>query len=249
MDYNEKIRSIEDLLAGELTTTVATELRREIDQDAELQRLLANEEELVAGIRYASRNELRAQLQEWEAQLPPIEIEVDDSPRSTGYNWKPLLVAASVSIIIALYFVFNAVTSPGVDELYQEYYEPYTGYLPVTTRGEAEDELTPLQKAVAAYEREDYKGAASQLETVETGESRDFYLAQSYMALEQAEKAIPLLEQLRDTDAQPGSSIDWYLALAYLKTEQLKEARSILEELSSSDNSYSEKASELLEDI
>lgn len=246
MEEQDKIKAIEDLLGGELGQEEQAKLRLELDKDPEMQKLLANEEELVAGIKQWSRNELRAKLRELESRMEPIDV--NEAPKTSKNNWRPLLVAASVTIMVGLYFVFNSI-NPSTDALYNQYYEPYQSYAPVIKRGGEAAGEDQMNEALKAYESGEYDKAAEQLEALSPGDDRDFYLAHSYMALDEHEKALPLLEQLAETGTEPKSTVSWYLALAYLKNGSTDEASILLTELANYDNTYQKRAGELLKDL
>ncbi len=247
MEEMDKIKAIEDLFGGELTVAEEQKLRHEIELDPSLRELFAQEEELVAGIKYWSRKELKQKLQEIESRLEPLKTTENETVKKKSTNWRPLLAAASVSILIALYFVFNGLsTSP--DKLYEQYYEPYQAYSSVIKRG-GEVETDRMSNAMLAYESKDYKKAATELEAIAPGEERDFYLAHSYMASGEHAKALPLLEQLAETGAEPKSTVNWYLALAYLKSKNVTAATEILNRLAGYDNTYQKRSAELLKDL
>ncbi len=247
MEEMDKIKAIEDLFGGELSLAEQNKLRQEIDMNPSLKELFNQEEELVAGIKHWSRKELKQKLREIEARLEPIKTAENETVKKKPTNWRPLLAAASVSILIALYFVFNGLsTSP--DKLYEQYYEPYQAYAPVIKRGGKMD-TDPMTNAMMAYESKDFKKATAELEDIAPGEERDFYLAHSYMASGEHAKALPLLEQLAETGAEPKSTVNWYLALAYLKSKNIPAATEILNRLAGYDNTYQKRSTELLKDL
>ena len=252
MEQNERVKALEDLLAGDLSPADEKEIRRQIEEDPALQRLLKNEQDILAGIRHWSRKQLRNELKELEARLEPINVDEEvaftDEGQRAKFPWKPLLAAAGIVLVVALYFVFNTLGKPSTEELYNEFYEPYSAYAPVTMRGE-EGIDTPMKEAMLAYENGDYAVAAEKLETLPPSVDRDFYLAHSYLSAGEQQKAVPLLEQLAETGAEPTSTINWYLALAYLKDGHTAESREILERLTVHDNSYQLKARQLLKDL
>ncbi len=248
MEDYDKIKAIEDLLAGDLSPEQERKLREELASDDALQVIARQEQDLVDGIKHWSKEQLRNQLRELEKGLEPVDQTTDSDKKEGGFNWKPLLAAASIVLIVALYFVINTLGSPSHEELFQNYYEPYTTYAPVTMRGDGGD-ITPMEQALGAYEAGNYDRAAEQLEALAPGEQRDFYLAHSYMALGEESRATPLLEQLAETSAEPASTINWYLALAYLKSDNTEQSREILHNLASYDNSYKAKARQLLKDM
>ncbi len=71
------------------------------------------------------------------------------------------------------------------------------------------------------------------------------YLAISHLAINQAEQAIPLLEQLSKQNFPQQATARWYLALSYLKTAQTERATPILQSLDQS--KYSQQAKDILD--
>jgi hypothetical protein len=113
-----------------------------------------------------------------------------------------------------------------------------------------EDREGPLEDAFAYYESKEYKEAAVAFEpadlNTETREPNEehttfyarYYKALSYMANNNADKAIPELEKAinESTDSLAGIKAQWYLSLAYLKAGNLKKTEALLREII--DNSY-----------
>lgn len=246
MEEMDKVQTIEDLLAGELSANEQAILREEIAKDPALQALLKDEETLVEGIRQWSRNELKKKLQALDKEMEQTPKSQENTTATKSTNWKPLLAAAGISILLTLYFIFGGGATS--DELFQKYYEPYQAYASVISRG-VETEADRLTVAMKAYENGEYTKAIQQFETIAAGEQRDFYLAQSYLAVGEHFKALPLLEQLSETGAEPKSSINWYLALSYLKGENISYATEVLQRLATYDNSYQMRAKELLKEL
>jgi tetratricopeptide (TPR) repeat protein len=128
-----------------------------------------------------------------------------------------------------------------------------------------EDKEGPLEDAFAYYESKEYKEAAAAFEkadlntaTREPEEERTvfyayYYKALSYMANNNAGKAIPELNKAMQVSTDNLSAIKtkWYLSLAYLQTGNLKKTASLLVEIAGNryETAYKAKAAALLKDL
>lgn len=166
-----------------------------------------------------------------KTKLQGFENEIKDSGKKP--NFKEWLVAASILFIVGLgltvYFTQNQESST---VLYASYFEPYKNVIAPITRGEKEE--SQQQTAFMAYEKKEYSQAASAFQSLYSTTQKGFYLlyeANAYMALNQTDKAILLLEKhlaMQDPFVQ---KTRWYLALAYLKEESTPKAIPLLKKL------------------
>ncbi len=241
MEEQEVLKKIEDFVGGELNQEEEFQLMSILNNNPKYMDLLNDEKDLAEGIKQWSKKELKERLQSIEATLNPIQLESRRSYKT------PLLAAASVSILIALYFVFNTIT-PNSQDLFNTYYEPYQPYAPVTMRGEVSD-LDSFDKAQFLYESGEFEKALPLYLNSEPSDERDFFIAQTQLALNNVDDAIGILENLHKTGAHPKTTITWFLALSYVKTENFDASKTLLQELSTTDNAYQEKAKELLKSL
>jgi len=97
-------------------------------------------------------------------------------------------------------------------------------------------EPTAFERAMVAYEKNDFATAAEQLESVTRLEPDHaeafFYRGVSLLLLDKSQDAIaPLKEAIQLSAGPQHESGHYYLALAYLKTNQLREAVAELDEV------------------
>ncbi|GAA0872897.1 hypothetical protein GCM10009117_20440 [Gangjinia marincola] len=226
-----------------------------VEEQAEFDALLKNDTAFSKEVDF--RNDVKQAInlnkrEEQKALLQGFEEELNNATTSQQSTTPKIwLVAASIVALIAV-GIYGALqfSSQSPDELYLAYYEPYENVVKPIERGEvSEDAVT---KAFAAYEMENYQFAIKQFDSLYTITNEGYYLlyqANAYMALDQYDQAIPLLEKhiaLKD-DFQPKSL--WYLGLSYLKTERADMAKPLFELLVSNNGYKAAKSKEILEEL
>ncbi|MBA7532898.1 hypothetical protein ES705_25128 [subsurface metagenome] len=113
--------------------------------------------------------------------------------------------------------------------------------------------MTDEELAYYYYENEQYDRALELFkelkEKTENSESILFYLANIYMATGNYEEAIENFTNLLNNSVVFENQTRWYLSLCYLSKENFTAAQQQLEEITESENSYKERAEELLSKI
>ncbi len=240
---------IEDYLAGELHDEQLKQVEQRLEQDAGFRQLVRQEEELVEGIRTASRKELHLKLQALEERLPEVHhpSKVVALRRPAVY-W---IAAASIGLILALFVLWPSHKADPY-ALYTAYYEPYPNFSPVAVRGEGQPELSLKEQGMLAYDERNYTVAIEKLSAAyaesqapETG----FYLAQSYLGMSQTQKALPLFEQLSARQSDLQEMINWYRSLSWLYEGEVEKARQGLQKISSEKSFKFKEAEELLKQL
>ena len=159
-------------------------------------------------------------------------------------------IAASIALVMgATYFVlFSGQTDP--QQLYAQYYKPYPNIVAPAQRS---DSNTP-NPGLALYEAGNYTEALKVFNQ-QMAEGNDeaymlFYAGVAALNTNEESDAIAYFEkvihQQNETFANPAQ---WYLGLTHLKLGQNKEAVRIFEEIKASGNDYSQRASEILENL
>ncbi|MGY3791631.1 hypothetical protein [Aquimarina sp. 433] len=175
------------------------------------------------------RDDLRKQMANFEAKIAANETKVVPL-----FNYKKLLVAASILLIISL-GVISLLDPFGVstNDLYASNFEPYKNVVTPIVRGTADDNEEIA--AFSSYENKEYAVSAEQFGKLYEITQKPYFLlyqANALLAIDQTKEAIPLLEQhiaLKDELIERGK---WYLSLAYLKENQKEKAIQLLEDLS-----------------
>jgi hypothetical protein len=187
------------------------------------------------------------QLRALEATLPEIE-RITQSGKQIFLQrfWKPLAVAASISIIVVTFIFLTRPEDPA--ELYASYFEPYPNIFEPIVRGD-NDVVNKRSTAFQAYESENYVQAASLFSELLKEKKEPgilLLLGNANLMLNNTKEArnnfITLINDFEEYDLQG----KWYLGLSYLKEGDVKSAQLIMRELSNSEYSYAGKAKELL---
>lgn len=219
---------IEQYLGGELSGSEkeAFEQRLKDDPDFALETSLHRQlHERLAGEKI---HELRAVLKE-------VDNEWEDTTRVRKLfpaRWM-YVAAAVVLVLIASVLYFNRSRPAVPEELFAQNFEPYQMVLNQRSSRENED---LLNAAINAYERGDFEQAVEKftaLSSVDSlGMAPEFYTAISWLALQQADKAIAPLESIAgQNQSLLSEQARWYLAMAYLSGGNKNSARKVLAEI------------------
>ena len=180
--------------------------------------------------------------------LRSLEDSLSESNQSSkGFNWR---IAASVAVLIGLvssFFLFNQ--TPSSEQLYDDYFTPYSNVVAPVVRDQIS--LSKKASAFAAYEKGDYKQAIKELSLLTVQDSlevstRDFFMANAHLQLNQFEEAKKLLQQVVDQNKEWKDESIWYLALISLKMNNLDTSVSYLKELQQNSNVFKSKVDSLL---
>lgn len=158
------------------------------------------------------------------------------------------LVAASFMVLVVVGSLLY--TKSASNTLFAENFQPYANVIQPVVRGNnAEDIKT---KAFLAYENEEFELAESHFTTLLNTTSDAyvlFYLANTKLALDKANEAIPLLNSYLSTGENLGSQAQWYLALAHLHLENELQAKLELQKIVKFEGYSMEEATLLLEKL
>ena|SRR5688572_8541647 len=240
------IELIQSYLERSLSDIEKEKLEKRLKEEPLLKTMYLEQQQLISGIRYAHLQHKLEQLRALEATLPKIEQGTEKGNQIFLQRyWKPLAVAASISIIVVTFIFLNRADDPA--ELYASYFEPYPNIFEPITRGE--NEVSKRSTAFQAYESGDYVQAAtlfSELLKEKKEPGMLLLLGNTNLILNNTKEArnnfITLINDFDEYDIQG----KWYLGLSYLKEGDVKSAQLIMRELSNSEYSYAGKAKELL---
>lgn len=227
------IEQLEQYLDRQLPEAQVQQLELDLQQDAELQKLLNSlqlirETVRIKGIsdqirqihtQYKAENEVESP--EEEEQENGRETLVKPMPIRRSYTWG-LRIAASLLVGVMTYQGYELASLTG-NQYYENKFIPYQ--LPVT-RGQA----VTADRLDALYASGDYAATARQFSTLAVKKPGDYFLAG--MASLQEKKfaqAISLFSMLRHSNAQHSEryfvqETDYYLALAYVGANRIEEA-------------------------
>ena len=180
------------------------------------------------------------------AERPETAVDKEKIAKKT-FSIRPiyyLLSAAAAVALILLWLNFN-------DTLFEA--DPASRYFTHLSRDNAN--LSPeIENGEDAYDQKKYKRAYTLLleEVAEGSDSLNLiYASVAAIGSQQAEKAIPILAPLVNTESWRlyQSEIQWYLALAYLQEGEKEKAKEILQIMIDLKGEYSKNAQELMEQI
>lgn len=194
-------------------------------------------------IKAVERDKLIAELKTMETTL--------HSEKNVTPRFKYWMSAAAV-ILIAVFGIYFMTHKKSIDtnSLYSTHFTMYKNTIePIIRNGNIET-LSPRKKAFAYYELEKYTQALTSFETLIKTDTLhksiiDFYRANIYLKQNNPKKALSLLLEITDSNAEWKDQILWYTGLAYLKMDNVNNAKKSFELLERS--SYKEEeVSEIL---
>lgn len=179
-----------------------------------------------------------------------------DRGSRTGSARQFLLVASAVTFIMlasiaAFYFLANSPVVPS--EMADTHFEAYS--MGSTLPGTSTSTLSPEETAAwEAYASKEYATAATAMAGLlaagtDTPKLR-FFLANAYVASNQAALAEPLLLDLRSSGGHAyAEAADWYLAMAFLAQSKEADAKRVLLNIAISEGEYSGQAEALYDEL
>lgn len=247
MERPDELQDIIDhYLLGRLTPAEQEVLNAALANDPSLAAELALETEAVKAIDAFGDQQLKASLQQVEAQLvataaagrPLAAAPVDQPIAKTAkvipfYRKNVLAVAAAILLLLAAgWFILRSGGSEfNAPAAYAANFEPYRNIAVQLTRGA--ETPTPEELAYTAYENGKWAAAEQLIDELPASEVNSFYLAQTYLKQGKFSEAVALLEILRKNDGFAlHYATEWYLAMAYLGQGETTKALPLLKQIS-----------------
>lgn len=173
-----------------------------------------------------------------------------------------LRIAAGIAIFITAY-LFLQKKETNLDEVYSNYFKQENSYLPTAVEKLEQYSMVDLNAGsrdsllagLKFYEKLQFDQATKILSSYSNQYPEEytsrFYLALSYMHLDQFDLAEQHLALLKDIDQiQFAQDIKWYYILCLLKSEHGREkAKELLEKLKSEPGKYHKQAAEVFQII
>ncbi|MEM7371025.1 MAG: hypothetical protein AAF587_20590 [Bacteroidota bacterium] len=165
---------------------------------------------------------------------------------SSSHSYQRIAIAASLALLLCTTMVYFSVQSRFSNKaLFHTFFDPYpvlNGHI----RGSQDSSNAEYQIAINAYANQDYQTSVDLLSRVKDQYNVvnvDIYLANAFLALGEAEKAVEILTTQRNL-ATYRPDLEWYLSLAYLQLGQSDSATKVLSILKtkSLDSFYRDKA-------
>ena len=257
MGLTEKdIRLIEQYCWDQLSEAERSQVLQRSADEPEFARELQLQQRLMAVVSQQQEQSLRTLMQE-EETLYKKNPEKTFKPFSFGQKVRtlwPYAAAASIALMLALWWALRP-PRPGINEqLFMAHYEPYRNLIQPVDRSSPPTDL--MGQGLAAYEQQDFQQAVetfTQILENDLDSNKDlfFYRANAYLGLENTSPARQdLTPFLNDSLHRFHAPSLWYYALSFLQEGNLEEARKQLEIIAADPSHYKqEKATALLEEL
>ncbi len=182
----------------------------------------------ISALKSANNVQKNAYLHQVDANMPPI-------PPLPFWQKRSSVVGAALVSVIALFWFFFPITMPHEDTIMDTYFKPFPN---ITATMGAEDIGKKMQDAIDAYNKQDFKKAATLYAPVfeNTKDSIHlFYQAVSLLGSGQLQAAQPIFEQIQYSNTLPAETAQWYLALIYTETQQKEKALFMLQKFANTE--------------
>jgi tetratricopeptide (TPR) repeat protein len=236
----------EELLYHYFSNGLTTEQEKQFDEllenDIEFKKRFEFEQNLKHVIKKEKHVQLKALLNDVEDNLK----QQNNSSKITFFNWK---IAASIVVLLGLgWFGYNSFFSIDFDDLYSSNFQEYPNTVYTITR--SGDENTLEREAFVAYETQNYQIAIDKFNAINESDKKDyfdFYIAQSYLKLDNIQNAKDLFKEVIVSNTQFVAEAHWYLALISIKEKDNANASMYLKKLISKYDYNKDKAIVLLD--
>ncbi|MCB0507477.1 MAG: tetratricopeptide repeat protein [Chitinophagales bacterium] len=243
MDNNK----IKQYLSNQLSQEERIAFEKEMENDFFLQ-------ESMDGFK-AIQNEFTVdEIEKLEQELHQLIDKKTSQQKTKNGNFNNFLkfcVAACIVGIVVLLgnAIYKNANTLNTDKIFATYYKPLT-HPDGTVRGE--NDISDEQKAIEAYEKEDYFAAVNLYQSLVSNNPENaknkLFLGISLLATNQETKAIEVFNSITNAETYQ-TDIYWYRALANIKNKDISAAEMDLQKLANSENFYQKNAQEILEKI
>jgi len=171
--------------------------------------------------------------------------------KKNSQNFQGIAIAASLVIILALYFFLVFQVKPDGEKLFIKYFEPYPDVISMKGDVSPEDEL--FKSGMYYYDLKKYDTAIiifnAILKEDSTNETVNFYTGIAYLGLGKSKKATGIFLDMDKNEGIFNQQVKWYFSLSLIVQHDFKGAIPFLEDLKKENGYYSEKARNLLSKI
>lgn len=243
----DKEQLLYNYFANQLTPEQEKMFGQLLETDSEFKEQFDFENDLKQVIRNEEAQDLKSKLVRFEK-----EVQKERPADKPIWGYRKWALAASIALVIGLGWIgYNAFSGPDYGGLYEDNFQEYPNTVYAITRGEqTEDSLK--RKAFVAYETDNTSEAISlftELKQTKNTETVNFYLAQSYLKVNEAKRAIDLFDQVIDFNGEFLPQALWYRSLCYLKLKEREKAMESLETLVEDGRYKKPEAMELLDEL
>ncbi|XOV69096.1 MAG: hypothetical protein ACFHU9_07900 [Fluviicola sp.] len=233
MNFSEEhIAVFSSYLNGEMSASEKIVFEKQLGEDPVFRQSFEDFKQFENAIRDSETLETYDQVRLWEK-----EQQRKKNPAKIRRLW---VAAASIAaVLIVAMFIWRPDTQPAQNELVSEYFQPYDNV--ITVRGKKE----VLDKALLAYDRENYQEALQLFEEYPDDSVAVFYAAESLMALKKYDASIAKFDQVLSHNNVFREVAMYHKALALLGAGEKEKAAVQLKSIPK-DSFYFEKTRALL---
>ncbi|BDX37046.1 hypothetical protein CYCD_04010 [Tenuifilaceae bacterium CYCD] len=175
-------------------------------------------------------------------------------PKITWYkNSAVKIVSIAAAASLVLIFVVRSLLIPSNPEnLYETNYKPYEAFTSIT-RGADDDLTNRYNQAIVNYRQGNYELAAMEFEMIMKSDTFSsapkFFAGLSQIELGDYAKAINLLNNVVQNNADYATEAKWYLGLTYIKTGDNNKAIPYFKDLSQTPGYYQREAKKMVKKL
>ncbi|TYB79394.1 tetratricopeptide repeat protein [Bizionia myxarmorum] len=227
--------------SNSLTAEQEITFKKLLETDPDFKSEFDYENNLKKAIKSHESDALKTKLQGFESELK--------TPKNTNFKFAFLAIAASLLFLMG-WFGYNSIFRTNYDNLYASNFTAYPNTAYSITRGD--DAVSAERDAFVAYETKNYEKALDYFNEIPEADQKKyipFYKAQSYLIIDNLEKAKPLFIQVVSNKTDFAAESTWYLALIAIKEKNKEQATDYLEKLIANYSYNQAEAKELLKKL
>lgn len=246
---SNEIDLIDAFLRGELSGAELDSFNTLLKSNPEFKEEFSQKQSLQNALRKQGNRDIKSLLQQQERRT----IKRKSPKEQPVFKW--ISMAASVLIFAGILSFFIKPNSDAhLSNLYTDNFTAYPNDYQVIVRGE--NETDEISKIFNYYENKEYQKAISSIDariksTGKVDNKLSFFKAVSLMGLKENQKALEVLNKLKETDLQGyDNQIAWYSALNNIALKKVDQAKLELNAIVSSQSNFRKSsAQELLESL
>ncbi|MEM6347070.1 MAG: tetratricopeptide repeat protein [Bacteroidota bacterium] len=246
MEEQILFEKIEAYLSDQLSPAERLAFEKELAQNPAWQVILQQHQEMEAYLNDPVAQSIEAGLAKVRTKSQPLYKQIPKKVYASA--------AAIVLLLLMLWGIGHFQANNNYQSLAMAQFEPYPSLIKLRGQEETKQDSSRLRSGLLLYESSDYEAAKLlflDIENADLALKAQFYLGNIYLAQNQPQAAIEVLEKVIDSgDPLLLVQSRWYLALAYLqKPESKEQGIAFLEEVAQTETEFALKAQQLLKEI
>lgn len=175
-------------------------------------------------------------------------------PKITWYKNSVVKIAsiATAASLVLIFVVRSLLIPSNPENLYETNYKPYEAFTSIT-RGADDDLTNRYNQAIVNYRQGNYELAAMEFEMIMKSDTFSsaprFFAGLAQIELGDYAKAINLLNNVVQNNADYATEAKWYLGLTYIKTGDNNKAIQYFKDLSQTPGYYQREAKKLVKKL